>query len=92
MNLDLDLMLINLTVLPSANVYAFSLLTASNAQASSFFLISSVQGRKYLDILWLRAPILWGWKALKSLIAPVPLADQAVKLDLDEDGRVRRYE
>jgi hypothetical protein len=60
--MDFDLNLLNITVLPKVNVYAFSLLTFSNKEASSLFLISNVQGRKYLDILWLRAPILWLFK------------------------------
>jgi hypothetical protein len=59
MNLDIDLNLFSLTILPGENVYALSILTISNYQSSSLFLISTVQGRRYLDILWLRAPIMW---------------------------------
>ena len=58
--MEIDITLFNLTIMPKYRIYAISLgtLETENGSSPSLFLASFIDGRYFLDILYLRVPIL----------------------------------
>jgi hypothetical protein len=91
-DIGFDLTLLNLTIMPAYRIYGFSILTFEDkaGQSPSLLLLAFIDGRKFLDILWLREPIKWLVSKVMNFLPPKRPINTDL-LDLDDEGKVKCY-